>query len=222
MSKPQDDLEAVRILTETLEPFDSKERERIIRWTMEKLGMTNAMPGGSSPASIPPEQNQVKVSPITQDRQQIRKTDIKTFIESKSPKSAIQIATVVAYYFRFEAPSDKRKDVINKDDLVDAVRKADLTRPQRPEQVLVNAFHAGYLDRSEEKGQYQINAVGENLVAMTLPGSSDSVVRRPRKKTTPRNATRKSTSPAKKTAKKAVKKKATRKRAVKSSSRPKK
>jgi len=42
-SKP-DDSEAVRSLADTLQPFDSEDRERIIRWAREKLGMTARKP----------------------------------------------------------------------------------------------------------------------------------------------------------------------------------
>jgi len=40
MSSKPDDLEAVRSLADTLQPFASEDRERIIRWAREKLGMT--------------------------------------------------------------------------------------------------------------------------------------------------------------------------------------
>ncbi len=35
----KDDLDAVRQLTDILTPFNDQERERIIRWVKEKLGM---------------------------------------------------------------------------------------------------------------------------------------------------------------------------------------
>ena len=90
------------------------------------------------------------------------------FIDGKAPKSGNQLAAVVAYYHKFQAPQGERKESINKEDLVDACRKAVVKRPQYPAQVLVNACGAGLLDRAAE-GHYSINSVGENLVAMTLP-----------------------------------------------------
>jgi len=51
MTKPTDDFEAVRLVIQALEPFDAKERERIIRWAAEKLGMTT--PPSTSSASSP-------------------------------------------------------------------------------------------------------------------------------------------------------------------------
>jgi hypothetical protein len=42
MTKPPDDYEAVRQFVTTLEGFSADDRERIIRWAREKLGMAAA------------------------------------------------------------------------------------------------------------------------------------------------------------------------------------
>jgi hypothetical protein len=39
MTKPTDDLEAVRIVAEALQGFDARDQERIMRWAREKLGL---------------------------------------------------------------------------------------------------------------------------------------------------------------------------------------
>jgi hypothetical protein len=39
MTKPTDDLEAVRAVAEALQGFDASDQERIIRWAREKLGL---------------------------------------------------------------------------------------------------------------------------------------------------------------------------------------
>jgi hypothetical protein len=46
--------------------------------------------------------------------------DIKSFVTAKNPRSDVQFAATVAYYFQFEAPQSERKSAINKDDLQDA------------------------------------------------------------------------------------------------------
>jgi hypothetical protein len=94
------------------------------------------------------------------------------------------MAAVVAYYHHFEAPLSDRKDSIGKEDLVDACRKSDRARPKRPEQVLVNAYHAGLFDRAGKAGQYRLNSVGENLVAMVLPEQGASYPPASKKPTT--------------------------------------
>lgn len=161
MSKPSDDLEAVRILVQTLEPFDSKDRERIVRWALEKLGA----PGGTSGSPL------VGTSAASAGKTEtaVAFKDIKAFLDQKNPKNDRHLAAAVAYYYRFEAPPNERKDSISKEDLVDACRKAERKRPHVAAQTLVNAFHVGFLDKSGERGKYRLNSVGENLVAMVLP-----------------------------------------------------
>lgn len=175
MTKPVDDLEAIRLVIEALEPFDSKDRERIIRWAAEKLGMAATTvlaplvpaPAPAAPSAAPPHLtgvSSVAVSPAPKD--------IKSFVMHKIPRSDNQMAAVVAYYYHFEAPAADRKDSIGKEELIDACRKSDRKRPARPEQVLVNTYHAGLLDKAGSAGQYRLNSVGENLVAMVLPEQS--------------------------------------------------
>ena len=172
MSTSTDDLEAVRLIAETLQPFSAEDRERILRWAREKVGMT-AVPGGV-PTTLPAETAATTASttPAT-----IPPSDIKTFVNQKAPKSDMHFVGTVAYYHQFVAPNDQRKDSITKDDLVEACRQVPRKRPKRPDQVLVNAYHGGVLDRAG-KGRYKLNSVGENLVAMVLPGTSEPTAER--------------------------------------------
>ena len=48
---PPDDLEAVRMLVETLQGFDAKDQERIIRWAREKIGLQPSTPQQPVPSS---------------------------------------------------------------------------------------------------------------------------------------------------------------------------
>jgi len=50
MTKPTDDLEAVRIVAEALQGFDARDQERIIRWAREKLGLV-ALPAQQPPTA---------------------------------------------------------------------------------------------------------------------------------------------------------------------------
>lgn len=176
MPKPADDFEAVRLVIEALEPFDPKERERIIRWAAEKLGMATPAPvsAGSAALSLAP---QAATTPLSISGAK----DIKSFVLQKNPRSDNQMAAVVAYFHHFEAPPAGRKESIGKEDLIDACRKSDRKRPARPEQVLVNTYHAGLLDKGGTAGQYRLNSVGENLVAMVLPEQRTSKSSAPRK-----------------------------------------
>ena len=86
----------------------------------------------------------------------------------------MQFAAVVAYYYRFEASPDTQLESISAEVLQDAARLVNRHRLSRPRQTLINARAQGYLDQVD-RGQYRINSVGENLVAMTLPGTEASV-----------------------------------------------
>ena len=162
-----DDLEAVRILAETLQPFTSDDRERIIRWAREKLGMTtsaaNALRSRAETTTDAPRDGVVTGS---QDA-----VDIKKFVTEKAPKSDVHFAATVAYFYQFKSPENQRKDSITREDLVEACRQVDRKRPKVPAQVLVNAYRDGLFDRGG-KGSYKLNSVGENLVAMALPGTN--------------------------------------------------
>jgi hypothetical protein len=171
MTKQPDDLEAVRTLVTTLEPFEKGDRERIIRWACEKLGLPSSIPGTHSGERVIPTKTGEASSGGTRVSSG---KDIKTFVDEKKPSSDNQFTATVAYYYRFEAPEADRKDAITAEDLQDACRKAGRERFKNPSQTLINARNSGLLDNAG-RGAYAINSVGENLVAMTLPeGTTDS------------------------------------------------
>ncbi len=176
MNAAGDDLEAVRKVVEALQPFDADTQKRIVRWSLEKLNLepfvtmvAQQKPHSERPATLPP----TGTSQLP--------TDVRSFIGSKQPKSDTQMAATVAYYYRFVAPESARKEEITADDLQDACRKAGANRMKNPGQALRNAIHvAGTMDNGSQRGTYRINAVGENLVAMTLPaGASAKSTRHP-------------------------------------------
>jgi len=98
-------------------------------------------------------------------------TDIKSFTAAKDPKSDQQFAAVVAYYYQFEAPLAQRKDSIDAATMRDAARLAGRKQVNDWSITLSNAMRTGYLDKGE-RGAFKLNAVGENLVAITLPGNA--------------------------------------------------
>ncbi len=200
MSNPADDLEAVRTITKALESFDTETRERVIRWAREKLGLPSSIQTQTTPPTKPIGKG---VSAQPQPHQTRHTTpDLKTFAAEKKPKRDTHFAATVAYYYKFEAPEAERKDYISGEDLQEACRKAGRSRLKNPRTTLSNAHRDGLLDRTGERGKFTINTVGENLVAMTLPGDS---TKRP---TSQRRA-------LKKTTEKAVPKKAKRQKSTK-------
>jgi hypothetical protein len=196
MAKP-DDLEAVRTIAAALSGFSPDEQERILRWVREKIGLAPAarmLPEARIPQPILP------VAPARQAEQSVPPQapasikDIKTFVTAKNPRNDVQFAATVAYFHRFEAPPDQRKNEIDAAILQEACRLAGRARLNNPLMTLHNAKKLGLLDSGSEKGRFTINTVGENLVAMTLPGQTDASAKgsRPKKPKKPaKNTVRK-------------------------------
>jgi hypothetical protein len=97
-------------------------------------------------------------------------TDIRSFTAMKAPKSDQQFTAVVAYFYQFEARPEDRKDIIDADTMKEAARLAGRAQVARWNMTLTNAKNAGYLD-SAGNGKFKLSSVGENLVAITLPGN---------------------------------------------------
>jgi hypothetical protein len=175
MSDGPNDFSIANQISDLLKDLPSERQQRIVRWVTESIGVV--VPPTVGPAPLPDPGS----GPIP--RPPGHTTNIKSFVESKSPKSDMQFAAVVAYFHRFEAPIDQRLDSISAETLQDAARLANRPRLASPATTLRNAKAQGYLD-TESRGQYRINSVGENLVAMALPGTAAGAPStRPRAKT---------------------------------------
>ncbi|MBN1618627.1 hypothetical protein JW887_04805 [Candidatus Dojkabacteria bacterium] len=98
-----------------------------------------------------------------------QKIDIRTLKEQKQPKSAQQMACVVAYFLQELAPEAERKDIITASDLEKYFKQAKFKLPKTIQQVLPDGRAAGYFESAPGRGEYKLNAVGYNLVAHNLP-----------------------------------------------------
>lgn len=94
--------------------------------------------------------------------------DIRTVREEKAPRTAKDMACIVAYYLQDLAPDTERKSTVTVADIEKYFKQANFKLPKRIEQILVNAKDSGYFD-SAGRGSYRLNAVGYNLAAHTLP-----------------------------------------------------
>jgi hypothetical protein len=158
-----EDFDIAKAIVEKLKDVAPEQQERILRWVFEILGLKlqardsiqSASPSQQVPALAA---TAVTTAPIS---------DIKQFIASKLPKSDQQYATAVAYYYQFEAPESKRRETINPEILQESTRLSGRARLANAAVILRNAKNQGYLD-AVGGGEYKINHVGENLVAMTL------------------------------------------------------
>src|SRR5947209_5717726 len=168
MSDGTNDFNIANQVSELLKDLPKDRQQRILRWVAESLGV----PSGAiaSSAVTVPDTGRYASAPQTTGRA----IDIRSFVTAKNPRSDMQFAAVVAYYYRFEASPDKQLESISAEVLQDAARLVNRHRLSRPRQTLINARAQGYLDQVD-RGQYRINSVGENLVAMTLPGTEAPV-----------------------------------------------
>ena len=183
MTSSINDFDAAKAVVEQLKGMEKERQERVLRWVTESLNLVLgakvfAEAGGTVTASGHGESSS---QAVPHNHEPHRVVDIRSFVDSKRPKSDVQFAAVVAYYYRFEASPKNRRETIDAKALKDAARQADRRRPPKPLATLNNAKMLGYLNASE-RGQFQINNVGENLVAMTLPGSEETRTRTTKKR----------------------------------------
>ncbi len=166
--------DAAKAIVTSLTGLDKQAQQQAIKFASESLGLGTVTPPTSSttvaatPAIIPNQQNSAK-----------QPTDIRQFTDSKSPKSDQQFAAVAAYYYRFVAPENERHETINVEELKNAAREAGRRVPSKF--VLNNAKNSGFVN-SVGNGNYKLTTVGENLVAMTLPGNGSGTPKRIRQK----------------------------------------
>jgi hypothetical protein len=118
-------------------------------------------------------------------------TNIRSFTAMKAPKSDRQFTAVVAYFYQFEAKPEDRKETINSETMKEAARLAGWPQVARWSMTLTNAKNAGYLDAAGN-GLFKLSSVGENLVAITLPGNDAAAKGNPTTKTSKKKAAKRS------------------------------
>lgn len=155
------ELQAMRLVLGALVPLKREGRERVLDYVLNRLGMTSQVPGSVT--------NELSYSPsITEKPQQTTVggvANIRSLKEEKSPRSANEMAALVAYYLAELAP--ERKQSINADDIKKYFLEARYELPNSTSQLLINAKNSGYLE-SAGTGQYKLNSVGYNLVMHKL------------------------------------------------------
>lgn len=168
--------DAAKMIVEALKGLDKPSQTLAIRFASESLGLSGVVIQPPSAIVAPLQMSQPEV------RGTIHSTDIQQFTAAKAPKSDQQFAAVAAYFYRFEAEESARKDTIDANTLKEAARLAGRRQAKKWTFTLINAKNSGYLD-SAGSGQYRINSVGENLVAIALPGdASENAPKRPAKR----------------------------------------
>lgn len=177
----KDFYDVLRDIVELLKPLQKDEQIKAVRWACEQLEI-NITNSGNLPNMLPKTSQIISSSLNQQNIQQNAPKNIKTFIDEKKPIADNHLAAAIAYYYQFEAT--EKKESISKNDLVEAARQIGQGgRFKRPDQTLVNATSAGYLD-NVSRGLYKLNSVGENFVVMSLPTTenTNSIAKKRKKK----------------------------------------
>jgi hypothetical protein len=163
------EIEAIKAVLNALEPLGSDVRMNVLSYVIQRLRITldptSQISGGAAGSLI--ENKESEQSGGGQSDSDIH---IKTFKEQKRPRSANEMAAVVAYFLAELAPKNERKRTIATKDIETYFKIAEfpLTKVRF---TLPNARSAGYLDAVGD-GAYKLNAVGHNLVVHSLPRSS--------------------------------------------------
>lgn len=193
------EFDGAKAIVETLKGLDKEKQERAMRFASETLGLraSNVRPTSGTPQ--PPSDGD-RIGEGVSKSPPPRSIDIRQFTESKAPKTDQQFAAVVAYYYRFEAPQNEQKEAIGVKDLQNAVRLVERKRPGNALATLNNAKNKGYLD-AVGRAKFRINAVGENLVAMTLPHKDKPITFAKKRRSNTKKAKRKASTPKRKKSK---------------------
>lgn len=161
---PQDkELAAIQALLHALTGLEPEARQRVVDYVFQRLGLTAPVvdTDGDTPA--------VRVGNVPPARpENPRVQDIRSFKEQKQPRSANEMAALVAYYLSELAPQADRVTAIGSAEITRYFKQAGYPLPTVPRQTLHNAKAAGYFDAAPEGG-YKLNPVGYNLVAHALP-----------------------------------------------------
>ena|SRR2546425_8364421 len=159
MAGEDKELAAIGSIIATLEPLTAEERSRVLEYVLKRLQMTTVRP-----PSIASEE---RVStPSLQVGERV--VDIRSLKEQKKPRSANDMAALVAYYVSELAPPNEHRETVNANIIRRYFKMAGFRLPKDPLSTLANAAAAGYLD-NVSRGEYRLNPVGYNLVVHGMP-----------------------------------------------------
>jgi hypothetical protein len=168
------ELRAMNAIVDALKPLQEEQRTRVLEYVLARFGAVPLQQHLSSGVAQVSASGST-ISGVSTHTGQVH--DIRSLKEAKSPKSANEMATLVAYYVSEIAPEGERRNSITKADIEKYFKSAPFRLPADASFTLVNAKNAGYLD-SIGGGQYKLNPVGYNLVAHRMGGDEKKKPRR--------------------------------------------
>ncbi|MCI0420506.1 MAG: hypothetical protein L0312_14995 [Acidobacteria bacterium] len=179
------EIEAIKAVLHALEPLPGDVRASVLGYVIQRLQITLVTSQYNSGAAGALTDMKGRAAEAVGERETLP-VHIKVFKEKKKPRSANEMAAIVAYFLANLAPKAERKDRITAKDIETYFKIAEfpLTKTQF---TLPNAKAAGYLD-AVGNGAYKLNAVGHNLVVHSMPRGADSKAvsrKRPTRKARP-------------------------------------
>jgi len=141
----------------------AKELAEVLRTGRPRLELPPGPPVDEGPA--PPDAEEA--SPAPEPLHEHLATNPRELFAQKRPSTMTEAAVVATYYLTEIAPGDDRLESIDKQGLEEVFRLAGRRLPSRSDQLLVDTYKAGFLNRVGT-GKYALNNVGHNLVVHTL------------------------------------------------------
>ncbi|HSE47596.1 MAG TPA: hypothetical protein VLA96_00140 [Terriglobales bacterium] len=167
----------MNVIVAALAPLQEEQRLRALDYVLKRFGTVGLPPSTPAPAPFQPAASPAATQ-LTPGVPAV--LDIRTLKETKRPRSANEMAALVAYYLSEIAPAADRKETINASDIERYFKSANFALPGHARFTLSNAKNAGYLD-SAGTGQYKLNPVGYNLVVHRMGvGEGAKAKRKPR------------------------------------------
>lgn len=177
------EVNAIKSVLDALSPLSPEARSSVLDYVLKRLGIAAlsanqaSLSAGSAPFVGETFGNLTEGAPSAV----VHIEDLKA---EKKPRSANEMAALVAYYLGNVAPEDKRKKSVNVKDIETYFKIAKFPLPQQIKMTLPNAKNAGYFDSAGE-GEYRLNPVGYNLVAHSMPRGVSSVKGKAKKAKSP-------------------------------------
>ena len=169
MAEPIDqEIEAIKSVLSALSPLSEKARASVLDYVSKRLNLSTSGTPPIPPLPPAPKQLSTADKPTGTHPQDVHILELK---EQKSPRTANEMAALVAYYLGNVVPEDERKTTINQKDIETNFKIGEFPLPKSVRMTLINAKTAGYFD-SVTDGEYKLNPVGYNLVVHSMPRSS--------------------------------------------------
>jgi hypothetical protein len=212
------ELGAIKTVADALEPLGPEAQLHVIEYVTQALGIPASQGSASpSPRETPGGGSPAAAVPAPAPPQAEHAIDIRTLKEQKKPRSANEMAALVAYYVSELLPPSERQAYITTADVERYFKQANFPLPGRVGMTLPNAASGGYFD-SVGRGQWRLNPVGYNLVAHGMPsGSNEPAPAKRTRRVTPakrgaKKVAKRAPKPAKASKRKAIAKKPAAKR----------